>query len=60
MGKGQVGKGGVVRDQSLHMEVVENMKAFFMESGWKVEGHLPSPILGPKGNREFFIYAIRD
>ena len=59
VGKGQVGKGGVVRDPVLHDEVVQNLSRFFEDSGWHVMGRMASPILGPKGNREFFIYLKR-
>ena len=59
VGKGQVGKGGVVRDPNLHQEVVENLKGNFESIGWTVQGHIPSPLLGPKGNREFLIYLTR-
>ena len=57
--KGQVGKGGVVRDPALHRRVIENLTHFFEASAWLVEGHIPSPLLGPKGNREFLIYLTR-
>ncbi|MCP4681424.1 MAG: TlyA family RNA methyltransferase [Desulfobacterales bacterium] len=57
--KGQVGKGGVVRDPDLHQEVIVGLKTFFETSGWTVQGHIASPILGPKGNREFPIYLTR-
>ena len=59
VGKGQVGKGGVVRDPNLHRDVVENLEDFFKTLGWTVQGHIPSPLLGPKGNREFLIYLTR-
>ena len=59
VGKGQVGKGGVVRDPALHRKVIENLTDFFEASGWLVEGYIPSPLLGPKGNREFLIYLTR-
>lgn len=59
VGKGLVGKGGVVRDPGLHLEVIERLAAFFKASGWSVKGYIPSPILGPKGNREFLIYLTR-
>jgi 23S rRNA (cytidine1920-2'-O)/16S rRNA (cytidine1409-2'-O)-methyltransferase len=55
VGKNKVGKGGVVRDAALHGEVIDNLTAFFTENGFSCEEVLPSPILGPKGNREFFI-----
>jgi 23S rRNA (cytidine1920-2'-O)/16S rRNA (cytidine1409-2'-O)-methyltransferase len=59
VGKGKVGKGGVVRDPSLHEEVVEGLSRFFEGLGWTVSGKMPSPLLGPKGNREFFVYLKR-
>src|SRR5262249_27975844 len=56
VGKGRVGKGGVVRDSALHVEVVERLCA--QAEGWHVEvkGVSESPLLGPKGNKEFFLY----
>jgi 23S rRNA (cytidine1920-2'-O)/16S rRNA (cytidine1409-2'-O)-methyltransferase len=59
VGKGKVGKGGVVRDPSLHEEVVQGLSQFFEGLGWTVSGKMPSPLLGPKGNREFFVYLKR-
>jgi len=56
VGRGQVGKGGVVRDKRLHTKVVEDLTAFFETAGLTSEALTPSPILGPKGNREFFIF----
>jgi 23S rRNA (cytidine1920-2'-O)/16S rRNA (cytidine1409-2'-O)-methyltransferase len=55
VGKNQVGKGGVVRDAKLHKEVIENLSSFFNARGLACGRAFPSPILGPKGNREFFI-----
>lgn len=57
--KGQVGKGGVVRDPSLREEVVANLVRFFEDADWHLEGCTPSPILGPKGNQEYLIYLKR-
>jgi 23S rRNA (cytidine1920-2'-O)/16S rRNA (cytidine1409-2'-O)-methyltransferase len=59
VGKGQVGKGGVVRDPNLHQEVIDQLRTFFETLGWTIQGHIPSPLLGPKGNREFLIYLTR-
>jgi 23S rRNA (cytidine1920-2'-O)/16S rRNA (cytidine1409-2'-O)-methyltransferase len=53
VGKGKVGKGGVVRDENLHSEVIDDLTCFFQEQGLTCTPPLPSPILGPKGNREF-------
>jgi len=55
VGKGQVGKGGVVRDQKLHSRVIEELSNFFADIGLVCDAVFPSPLLGPKGNREFFI-----
>jgi len=59
VGKGQVGKGGIVRDPVKHREVVDRLSAFSESEGWDVQGCIPSPILGQKGNREFLIYLTR-
>jgi 23S rRNA (cytidine1920-2'-O)/16S rRNA (cytidine1409-2'-O)-methyltransferase len=58
VGRGQVGKGGVVRQASLHQAVIADLSAFFTDCGLTVEKVLPSPILGPKGNREFIIALL--
>ena len=60
VGKGRVGKGGVVRDPALHEEVCETISVWLSdEMGWDVIGVVPSPITGPKGNIEFLIVAKR-
>lgn len=56
VGKGKVGKGGVVRDPAQHAEVISDLCAFFSEVGLLCEKIMPSPIFGPKGNKEFFIF----
>jgi len=55
VGKNNVGKGGVVRDPILHTEVIANLSDFFVKKNLFCEWVIPSPILGPKGNREFFM-----
>ena len=55
VGKGYVGKGGVVRDPVLHSRVIEDLSVFFSKTGLSSEFVIPSPILGPKGNKEFII-----
>lgn len=55
VGKGQVGKGGVVRDPQLHKRVIEELKVFFAARRLDIRGVCASPIRGPKGNREFLI-----
>ena len=56
VGKGKVGKGGVVRDTALHSEVIGDLKTFFTEKGLICNSVIPSPVLGPKGNQEFIIW----
>ncbi|OKY75930.1 MAG: TlyA family rRNA (cytidine-2'-O)-methyltransferase [Desulfobulbaceae bacterium DB1] len=56
VGKGKVGKGGVVRNQELHAEVVEEISRFAASLQLASHGVIESPILGPKGNKEFLIY----
>ncbi|MCG6880781.1 MAG: TlyA family RNA methyltransferase [Deltaproteobacteria bacterium] len=58
-GKGKIGKGGVVRDPAVHESVIADLTGFCETSEWSVQGVVPSALLGPKGNREFFIYLTR-
>ena len=61
VGKGRVGKGGVVRDPALHEEVCARIAAWLASlPGWSVLGVTESPIRGPDGNVEFLIAARRD
>ncbi|RMF86975.1 MAG: TlyA family rRNA (cytidine-2'-O)-methyltransferase, partial [Nitrospinota bacterium] len=53
------GKGGVVRDPAKHQAVIQKLVRFARDQGFSVEGVLPSPLLGPKGNREFFLWLRR-
>ncbi|MBU0995653.1 MAG: TlyA family RNA methyltransferase [Proteobacteria bacterium] len=55
VGKGKVGKGGVVKDEKLHDEVIEELSSFFYRTGLEREIIVPSPVLGPKGNKEFVV-----
>jgi len=56
VGRGNVGKGGVVRDPLLHAEVIEDLSDYFDKLNLVRKFVIPSPLLGPKGNREFFIF----
>ena len=61
VGKGRVGKKGVVRDPALHAEVCEGIRAWLdARTGWGVLGLAESPITGPEGNKEFLIAAHRE
>jgi 23S rRNA (cytidine1920-2'-O)/16S rRNA (cytidine1409-2'-O)-methyltransferase len=55
VGRQHVGKKGVVRDPALHADVIKKLMAFFAGIRLTQEFVIPSPILGPKGNKEFFI-----
>jgi 23S rRNA (cytidine1920-2'-O)/16S rRNA (cytidine1409-2'-O)-methyltransferase len=56
VGKGRVGKGGVVRDPAQHRAVVQRLARYSVLRGWHVLGVTASPLRGPKGNREFFLH----
>jgi len=59
VGKGRVGKGGVVREPHLHQEVVDKIRTWLGSlPGWRVIGVTESPIKGPEGNIEFLIGAV--
>jgi len=56
VGRTNVGKGGVVRDPEQHEGVIRELTCFFTQCGLLIESVTPSPITGPKGNREFLIH----
>jgi 23S rRNA (cytidine1920-2'-O)/16S rRNA (cytidine1409-2'-O)-methyltransferase len=58
-GRGEVGKGGVVRDAAVHARVCDAAAAWIEGRGWTVLGITPSPITGPEGNVEFLLAAIK-
>jgi len=55
VGRGNVGKGGVVRDPAQHAQVLDDLEAFATAQGLTVRARHESPIQGPAGNREFFL-----
>ncbi len=58
-GREQASKGaGVIRDPRIHEEVCDAIAKFTAGLGLEVVGIIPSPILGPKGNREFLMAAV--
>lgn len=59
VGRAEVGKGGVVRDSSLHERVCAEVRDWIEGLGWTVQGIVESPIKGPEGNVEFLISAQR-
>jgi 23S rRNA (cytidine1920-2'-O)/16S rRNA (cytidine1409-2'-O)-methyltransferase len=58
-GRGEVGKGGVVRDPAIHSRVCDEAAAWVASKGWNVLGIETSPITGPEGNVEFLLGAIK-
>jgi 23S rRNA (cytidine1920-2'-O)/16S rRNA (cytidine1409-2'-O)-methyltransferase len=57
VGRAQVGKGGIVRDPSLHLQALHEVAGAAQDDlGYVVENVCPSPILGTEGNREFFLH----
>ena len=57
VGRGNVGKGGIVRDEAARQAVVARIAAWLESVGWTVAGVIPSPISGGDGNQEFLIGA---
>ncbi|MBZ5586352.1 MAG: TlyA family rRNA (cytidine-2'-O)-methyltransferase, partial [Acidobacteriia bacterium] len=55
-GKGQVGKGGIVRDPALHQAACDRVARAVSEYGFET-AIIESPILGAEGNKEFLLYA---
>ena len=51
---------GIVRDAAVQARVCEEIAALVASLGWKIDGVLPSPVLGREGNREFLLGARRD
>lgn len=56
-GREEVGKGGVVRDPTVHRRVCEEVRAWVSAAGWQPADIVPSPITGPQGNVEFLLFA---
>jgi len=60
VGKGLVGKGGIVRDPALHRAVMEKITLFAQDLGFTVRATGTSAILGAKGNTEFWVCLVND
>lgn len=58
-GKGDVGKGGIVRDERIHARVVEEVVEAARQVGLSQRGLEPSPITGAEGNREFLLHLCQ-
>ncbi|MGH2541574.1 MAG: TlyA family RNA methyltransferase [Ardenticatenaceae bacterium] len=55
-GREEVGRGGVVRDAKIHAAVLESAVTYAQANGWVVRGVTVSPLVGPAGNKEFFLW----
>jgi 23S rRNA (cytidine1920-2'-O)/16S rRNA (cytidine1409-2'-O)-methyltransferase len=55
-GRADVGKGGVVRDATIHRRVLSDVTAFACNQGFAIRGLIPSPLHGPSGNIEFLLW----
>ena len=60
VGKDKVGKGGVVRDHSLHAEAIEGVVNESQKYGWNPKGLIASPLKGPAGNQEYLLWMSND
>lgn len=60
VGRGQVGKGGVVRDPALHLAAVDRVRKAAAALDLAERGFVESSLLGPAGNREFFLWFARN
>ena len=58
-GRGNVGKGGIVRDPEAHQLAIDRVADCVRGLGWEVLETIPSPITGMEGNKEFLLYAKR-
>ncbi len=56
VGKGEVGKGGIVRDPEKRMEVLKTLELFARKKGFLSVGSIASPVAGAGGNQEFLLY----
>jgi 23S rRNA (cytidine1920-2'-O)/16S rRNA (cytidine1409-2'-O)-methyltransferase len=55
--RGDIGRGGIVRDANLHARAIERVRTAAVAAGLRVEGVRPSRVTGAEGNQEFFLRA---
>ena len=58
VGRAQVGRGGIVKDEALHAQAVQGVAEAAQALGYGVRGACPSPVPGAEGNREFFLRLV--
>jgi 23S rRNA (cytidine1920-2'-O)/16S rRNA (cytidine1409-2'-O)-methyltransferase len=56
VGRGEVGKGGIVRDSVKRTRALQTIAEFARQTGFRVMGSIPSPVAGARGNQEFLLY----
>ena len=56
VGKGEVGKGGIVRNPAKRVQALERVEGFARQTGFQVLGSIPSPLAGARGNLEFLLH----
>jgi 23S rRNA (cytidine1920-2'-O)/16S rRNA (cytidine1409-2'-O)-methyltransferase len=56
VGKGEVGKGGIVRDPDKRLKALEKVADFASRAGFQVLDHIASPVPGAEGNQEFLLH----
>lgn len=59
VGRADVGKGGIVRDEGKRISAVNSVRGFAEENGFIIIGEFKSPVAGQKGNIEYFLYMRR-
>lgn len=57
--RGQVGRGGIIKDSAVHKQVTDKVVAGIKEYGFELQGLIDSPITGMHGNKEFLSYFIK-
>jgi 23S rRNA (cytidine1920-2'-O)/16S rRNA (cytidine1409-2'-O)-methyltransferase len=60
VGKEMIPRGGVVKDRALIDRAVDSVEEFALSAGFSSKGRFDSPIKGPKGNQEVFLYLLKD
>jgi 23S rRNA (cytidine1920-2'-O)/16S rRNA (cytidine1409-2'-O)-methyltransferase len=58
VGKGEVGKGGIVRSAEQHQQVLREIRDYAEQLGFLAKDLIESPIKGAKGNTEFLMYFV--
>lgn len=59
VGRGNVGKGGIVRDPEAHQQAIDRVATCVDSLDWRMIETIPSPITGTEGNKEFLLHALR-